>query len=92
MRGPGYAQDDWVRFHGYHELPWRKIVSWWYAHNEILVEVISHIPEDRLGSSCYVGSSPVQTLKFVIEDYGVHLQHHIDHLLSRPVVTRYPQV
>jgi hypothetical protein len=91
MRGPGYAQDDWVRFHGYQQLPWNRIVAWWYAHNEILVEVISRLPEDRLASSCYIGKYPAQTLHFVVQDYGVHLQHHVDHLLSRPVVTPYPQ-
>src|SRR5215469_3217125 len=91
MRGPGYAQDEWVRLHGYWETPWKRIVAWWYAHNEVLTEVIARIPEDRLSSRCHIGNYPANTLQFVVEDYGVHLQHHLDHLLSRPVVTRYPQ-
>jgi hypothetical protein len=92
MYGPGYAQDEWVRLHGYSETLWKRIVAWWYAHNEVLIEVIARIPEDRWSSWCHIGNYPANTLQFVVEDYGVHLQHHVDHLLSRPVVTRYPQV
>lgn len=91
MRGPGYAQDDWVRLHGYAHLPWLTIVAWWYAHNQVLVGLIARIPQDQLAVLCHIGAYPAAPLRFVIEDYGVHLQHHVDHLLSRPSVTRYPQ-
>ena len=91
MRGPGYAQDEWVRLHGYAETPWEKIVAWWYAQNEVLTEVIARIPEERLSSLCHIGNYPANSLQFVVEDYGVHLQHHVDHLLSRAIVTQYPQ-
>ena len=33
---------------------------------------------------------PAVTLGFVIEDYILHMQHHIDQLLGREVVTQYP--
>jgi hypothetical protein len=90
-RGPGYAQDEWVRLHGYSEVPWEKLVSWWFAQNQILVQLIARIPEEKLANLCHIGAHPVASLRFIIEDYGVHLQHHVDHLLSRPVITPYPQ-
>jgi hypothetical protein len=27
---------------------------------------------------------------FVIEDYLKHMQHHLDHILAREVITAYP--
>jgi hypothetical protein len=90
-RGPGYAQDSWVRLHGYRETPWTALVSSWYSYNELPARLISNIPGDRLSTPCYTGlaESPV-TLGFAIDDYMLHMQHHIDHLLRRPIVTRYP--
>ena len=90
MRGPGYAQDAWVQLHGYQEMPWTRIVAFWHAYNTLLCDLIARIPEDRLATVCHVGSYPPATLRFLIEDYGVHLQHHVDHVLSRPFVTPYP--
>ena len=46
--------------------------------------------DGRVCTQCHIGNHAAATLQFVVEDYGVHLQHHVDHLLSRPVVTRYP--
>jgi hypothetical protein len=30
------------------------------------------------------------TLEFLIEDYVLHMQHHLDHILERNVITEYP--
>jgi hypothetical protein len=30
------------------------------------------------------------TLRFLIEDYVLHMQHHLDHILGREKVTQYP--
>jgi hypothetical protein len=30
-------------------------------------------------------------LSALIGDYVLHMQHHLDHLLARETVTRYPQ-
>jgi hypothetical protein len=91
-RGPGYAQNEWVRLHGYQEIPMQRLAALWHAYNCLLADLIARIPPDRLGTRCFIGSDPPVTLQFVIEDYGVHLQHHVDHLLHRPTITVYPQV
>ena len=45
------------------------------------------IPEERLDTMCTItsagGSGAPVTLRFVIEDYVLHMQHHVDHLLSK---------
>ena len=47
------------------------------------------IPDDRLDAGCVIASKPV-TLGFLIDDYILHMQHHIDHILRRDAVTEYP--
>jgi hypothetical protein len=90
FRGPGYAQDDWVRLHGYRNLPWETIVDLWSQYNLFLAKLVNNIPEDRLETPCVIGDNPPVTLGFVIEDYVWHMQHHIDQLLRREAITRYP--
>ena len=90
FRGPGYSQNDWVRLHGYSNMQWETIINLWFQYNTLLVGLVDRIPEDRLEALCFIGTSPAVTLRFVIEDYILHMQHHIDQLLRREVVTQYP--
>jgi hypothetical protein len=90
-RGPGYAQNDWVRIHAYQNTPWSSIVSMWEQYNYLLVKVLANIPENNLAADCFIGSADApETLEFIIEDYVLHMRHHIDHLLGRQQVTQYP--
>lgn len=90
-RGPGYAQNDWVRIHGYRQMPWEIIVSTWFSYNSLLARLMANIPENNLDADCFIGSAELpDTLSFVIEDYVLHMQHHIDHLLQRQSITEYP--
>jgi hypothetical protein len=88
--GPGYAQDEWVRLHGWNELPWTTLVDYWEQHNALIERLITRIPKESLDNKCIVSSAAPVTLLFLMEDYVFHMQHHIDHLLSRPQLTQYP--
>ena len=90
FRGPGYAQDDWVRLNGYRDMKWETIINFWFQYNTLLAGVVGRIPEGRLGTLCFIGANQPVTLGFVIEDYVLHMQHHIDQLLRREIVTQYP--
>ena len=90
FRGPGYSQNDWVRLHGYSNMQWETIIDLWFQYNTLLVGLVDRIPEDRLEALCFIGTSPAVRLRFVIEDYILHMQHHIDLLLGREVITQYP--
>jgi hypothetical protein len=90
FRGPGYAQDDWVRLHGYREMPWESIVTLWFQYNTLLAGLVERIPGDRLHARCFINADPAVTLGFVIEDYVLHMQHHLDQLLGRGSVRQYP--
>lgn len=90
FRGPGYAQDGWVRLHGYRAMRWGAIVDFWFSYNEFLTGLVDRIPESSLETGCCIGTHRPVTLGFVIDDYILHMQHHIDQLLRREVITQYP--
>jgi hypothetical protein len=90
FRGPVYAQDAWVEIHRYEEMPWMTIVDFWICYNEFLVSLLSRVPENKLQTLCYVGTGAGVSLQFLAEDYILHMQHHVDHLLKREHVTTYP--
>lgn len=89
--GPGYEQEGWVAVHRYREIPWTELVELWRAHNRILLPLIAGIPEAKLATPCMVGSSPPVTLGFLIDDYVLHMQHHVDNVLRRVPATKYPR-
>ena len=89
-RGPSYQQESWVRQHRYQELTWETLVSFWSQYNLLLAHVVEGIPEDGLVAMCYIGEHPPASLRRVIEDYAVHMQHHLDQLLRRERITAYP--
>lgn len=79
--GPFYAQDGWVAAHGYAAMPWAILLNWWQAQHEMLQAVVERIPEGRLDAACQVGDNDPVTLRFLIEDYIVHQQHHLERIL-----------
>lgn len=87
--GPGYAQNGWVAIHGYQDRPWTSLVEFWWQYNALLGAVVGRIEPKRLEAECIVNGAKL-TLGFVIEDYVFHMQHHIDQILDRPVITPYP--
>jgi len=80
--GPRYAQDAWVALHGYASQPWATLLGWWEAEHEILMTVVDHIPEDKLGAQCIVGEDPPVTLRFLIEDYISHQRWHLKQMTT----------
>lgn len=90
FRGPGYQQDAWVNLHGYQEMPWADLLQFWRSYNLFLAGLVRRIPGEFLQRECIVGESRPVTLQFLIEDYTLHMQHHLDHILKREKITSYP--
>lgn len=89
--GPTYDQEGWVAVHRYREIPWTDLVEVWHAHNRILLPLIAGIPETSLAKPCRIGGGVPVTLGFLIDDYVLHMRHHLDQVLGRSVVTNYPR-
>jgi hypothetical protein len=81
--GPSYQQEGWVAMHGYESMPWKILLEHWRAQNELLCEVVDRIPEKHWEAPCRVGNAAAVTLRFLVEDYLVHLHHHVDQIVRQ---------
>jgi hypothetical protein len=91
FEGPTYDQEGWVSAHRYREIPWTELVETWHAHNRILTPLVAGIAETTLAKRCRIGGGEPVTLEFLIDDYVLHMRHHLDQILRRRVVRQYPR-
>jgi len=82
---PKYEQNDWVRSQHYNDVEWNTLVGLWTAYNRHLAHVIRHVDPRALGVRCTIGPYDPVTLEFLIEDYVVHLNHHLSKIRQRIV-------
>jgi uncharacterized damage-inducible protein DinB len=87
-QGPSYEQQSWVDMHGYSDLPWSKLLTHWQEQNDLLCAVVERIPEDKHAAICQVGTNVPVTLRFLVEDYLVHLHQHTDNIATTPTAGR----
>jgi len=91
---PGYEQEQWISAQKYHEHAWSDVIQLWSAYNLHLVHVSSRIPQEVLTKSRsphtldQIAFNPVDkneaaTLEYLIRDYVVHLQHHLDQIFEK---------
>lgn len=79
--GNTYTQDFWVNTHNYHHLPAEQVLEFWRQYNYMLAQVIKNINYNKLETLCKIGDHPPVTLKFLVEDYIVHMEHHLGQIL-----------
>jgi hypothetical protein len=88
--GPSYDGVGWVELGGYAGQRWADLIDTWALLNNGMVLAIERIPQERLSALCRIGDANPVTLEFLIEDYILHMQHHLDHILAREKQTEYP--
>jgi hypothetical protein len=77
---PAYEQEHWVSSQGYGERPWLELVDLWRLYNRHLAHIISLIPAEKLAVVCLIGTNEPVSLGYLVEDYVVHLRHHLQEL------------
>jgi hypothetical protein len=82
---PGYDQDGCVRVAAVQEMPWPALLSLWTSYNYYLAHVIAHLPANKLGVLCRIGSNEPVTLQFLVEDYVQHMLHHLTQIGAAPL-------
>jgi hypothetical protein len=80
--GPAYEQDRWVELHRYRDRPWGELLGLWATLNRHLAHVIEGVPAERLATSCRIGDAGPVTLRWLIEDYRRHMEHHLEQIFS----------
>jgi hypothetical protein len=79
---PPYAHNEWVSIQKYNEIDWETLISFWLVYNQHLIKLIENIPAQFESTLCNIGKDEPVTLKFVVEDYLQHMQHHLDDILN----------
>ena len=80
---PGYDQDAWVRAQDYQGRPWCDLLEVWILSNHHLSHAIRRIPASALAVPCRIGADEPVTLRFLVEDYVVHVRHHLRQIDER---------
>lgn len=80
---PAYDQNQWVACQYYDDVPWPDLLELWQRYNRHLAHVIRHARPEALGTRCRIGSYEPCTLQFLMEDYVVHMKHHLDKIAQR---------
>jgi len=80
---PKYEQDSWVKLQAYNKSPWGELVELWRLYNLHLARVIRRLPHDKLQVECWIEPEEPNTLQFLVEDYLVHLKHHLIQIQDR---------
>ena len=82
---PGYDGDEWVRVQRYQDRPWSEIIDLWRMYNTQLASVIRYVSPDALHHFWHTPDGSDVDLEFIMRDYVVHLQHHLDQIFEKQV-------
>ena len=79
-----YSQNDWVNLNHYQTVEKEELIQLWALLNRQICRIIKHISAENLESPCYFkveGVVQIVPLSYVIEDYMMHLKHHLGHIV-----------
>jgi hypothetical protein len=80
-RFDGYDGDAWVARQRYADEPWPLLVALWSAYNRHLVHVMQCTsPEEAARTALSPDGEGLVSVAFLMHDYVVHLQHHLDQI------------
>jgi uncharacterized damage-inducible protein DinB len=89
----GYDQDQWVALQRYQDARWEDLLTLWASFNHHLARVMAATPGgvrrreqrghnfDRIAFRRVDAGSPA-TLEYFMEDYVLHLQHHLRQIFT----------
>jgi len=77
---PGYDGDGWVQVHRYHNRDWIDLIELWRNGNSQLLAAAEGAPGSAWSHKLTIGGSEPMTLAFVLDDYVLHMSHHLKHI------------
>jgi hypothetical protein len=79
---PDYEQDAWVKVQHYHSIAWNDIVKLWMVYNTHILHIMRYVDEASLLHTARFPGGGEHTLGFLLDDYVVHMEHHLKTILS----------
>ena len=80
---PKYDQNFWVKSQRYDECDWDNLIEFWKLYNLQLAHIIRRIPDEKMRVKCTIMPNEPVSLSFLVEDYLVHLKHHLNKISER---------
>lgn len=77
-----YEQNKWCELNHYHDLHSEHVINLWTIFNHHILEVVNRIPDENLERMGNTGLEEPVTLRFLIDDYVDHLEHHLRQIVS----------
>jgi len=80
-----YDQNFWVDVNGYKDVAKEDVLQLWRLMNEHICRVLNTMPPEKYMNECDMSNFSVQlrSLKWLAEDYVVHLKHHLNQIIPR---------
>lgn len=72
-----YNQNEWMAAQHYAEAPREEVLSLWVNLNQAVLRSISDLDPSRLNLVFLLEDGGTVTLQWLIEDYLVHMKHHL---------------
>ena len=76
-----YDPDYWVQCGSYLNVPGAELLAFWNAYNKQLRQLISAVPTAALAHECHTPHGTRVTLEWLIKDYVLHLEHHVQQII-----------
>lgn len=76
-----YDQTNWNTFSFYQQMDSRNLIKFWLTYNQHLIRLIENMPKESLSRTCLIAGNFL-SLQFLIDDYVVHLEHHLKQITS----------
>jgi len=72
-----YDQNNWNLLSQYNKLDKDHVIDFWSIYNRHLAEIMKRIPDHNLSLTSISNDEQRVTLGFLVQDYVVHLEHHL---------------
>ncbi len=76
-----YDQEEWVRVADYRHFSSAGLLTLWTSYNRLIISIIAHIPRPLLATECLSLNHNPTTLNWLVEDYVLHLEHHVRQII-----------
>jgi Clp amino terminal domain, pathogenicity island component len=78
-----YPQDNWVTAQSYRDFSWPVLVDLWGSLNDLLIHVLTHIPEEKVNTPCRIGVEAPIPLSILVTRYALHCEDVAGQIVAR---------
>jgi DinB superfamily len=77
-----YDQDKWNTLNGHADIPKKRLIEFWKIYNRHMIHIAERIPEESLHRKGTSKDGVPRTLAWYIQDYVVHMEHHLRQMVE----------